>query len=85
MKKYYYKWKENLLIEVWVTHKVSDNKKSEFNKNGYPLFEIQISQFMRKKLNLDSMRDISKEKISRAVDYMKKMFENTQRIFGLLD
>ncbi len=74
MRRYPYKWYENFVIEVCVTHKVSQEKAEFFRKNNIPVFEVLIPDTTRKKFSLDDGTKLSKEQIDTAVINMQKMF-----------
>ena len=75
MKKYFYKWGEKLVIEIFVSHKVSAEKSNSFSKYNIPIFEVMISKRTRDKFELENCDKLSKERIEQAINNMQKMFE----------
>lgn len=75
MRKYVYKWEENLAIEIFVSHNVSPEKSRAFKENNIPIFEVKISQKTRDKFELESQIGLSKQRVDRAINNMQKMFE----------
>lgn len=78
---HYYKWYGILVLEVAVTHKVDSNKRSIFEKNNLPIFEIKIGEKMIKEFGLETPgAKISEDRIKKAIDKMTKIFE--RNIYG---
>lgn len=75
MKKYFFKWKEQLAVEIFVSHKNSHTKSRAFAENGIPIFEVKIPKSTREKFELESPVGLSKNRIDRAINNMEKMFE----------
>ncbi|MBQ9674231.1 MAG: hypothetical protein IJV39_06355 [Ruminococcus sp.] len=75
MRKYLYKWYENFVIEVCVSHKVPFNKCDYFFKNNIPIFEVFIPKNTCRKFGLEKPVSLSKEKINTAIINMQRMFE----------
>lgn len=75
MKKYFYKWEEQLVVEIFVSHKVSADKAKAFAENNVPIFEVKIPQSTRDKFELESCSELSKAKIEKAINNMQRMFE----------
>jgi len=75
MKKYFYKWNEQLAIEIFVSHKVSKEKSEEFYKNNIPIFEVKIPKRTRDKFEFENCKELSKDRIEKVVNNMQRMFE----------
>lgn len=80
-KEYYYKWYGQLLMEIYVTHKVNIGKSQTFYDNCIPIFEIKISNALRERIGLDNAQSfITIDKYNHAVHTFQVMF--TKCIYG---
>ncbi|MCO7126019.1 hypothetical protein NIE88_09550 [Sporolactobacillus shoreicorticis] len=43
---YFYKWNGKLAIEIWVNHKITDDKRNNFNDSNLPIFQARIKENM---------------------------------------
>jgi len=78
---YYYKWYGKLVLEIAVTHKVDSNKRSMFEKNNIPIFEVKIGEKMINEFGLETPgAKISEIRIKKAIENMTKIFE--KNIYG---
>lgn len=75
MKKYFYKWEEQLAVEIFVSHKVSAEKADVFAENNVPIFEVKIPKSTRDKFELESHIGLSEDRIEKAINNMQRMFE----------
>ena len=75
-KGYFFKWNEKFVIEVVVTHKTNYNKYKTFEKNGIPIFEVSISDKIRKRFELDKPGiPLTQERRNMAITEMQNIFE----------
>lgn len=75
-REYFYKWYGQLIVEIYVTHKVGIRKRNLFYKNDIPIFEIKISRNLRNKIGLDNKNAIITEtEYKKEVCILKRMFE----------
>lgn len=78
---YYYKWYGKLVLEVALTHKVDSNKRSIFEKNNIPIFEVKIGKKMIEDFKLETPNEeISESRIKKAIESMTKIFQ--RNIYG---
>lgn len=75
-REYFYKWNGKLVIEVYVTHKTNFNKCNTFEKNGIPIFEVNITEGIRNKI------ESNKSNASINSDIINKLISETQNIFS---
>lgn len=81
-KDYFYKWYEELAVEVVVSHKSAFSRAKAFEENNIPVFEVRIPKSTRERIDLESGKMPTKEYLDEKIVNLQKMFQ--KQLYGKL-